>query len=172
MPKLSNHGDYSVKNVKYFTGREGQGYNASLYRGRRKIAFLRNMADGGMGWVDWDTSLPDWREERERYEAFITEIPTVAWEDYFGDLGGISSHQEPLTIDSDLFIDDLITAYEEQKWERKLQRLCQTQTLIRFQDDPETSYRTVNAPFNPTLRQYLVDRHGERLAEFINERFE
>ena len=33
-------GDYSVKNIKSFIGMEGYGFNANLYRGKKKIAFL------------------------------------------------------------------------------------------------------------------------------------
>lgn len=38
---------YSVKGVKYFRGHDGYGFNASLYLGKKKIAFLIDLADGG-----------------------------------------------------------------------------------------------------------------------------
>ena len=48
--------DYKVKNVKTFMGTEGHGFNASLYRDGKKVAFIIDSAQGGcydFQWTDW-----------------------------------------------------------------------------------------------------------------------
>jgi len=39
--------DYSVKKVIEFEGMDGSGYNATLYRGSKKIAFIIDEGNGG-----------------------------------------------------------------------------------------------------------------------------
>jgi hypothetical protein len=46
--------NYTVKNVKNFLGREGHGFNATLYRDGVKVAFVRDMADGGPIRYEWE----------------------------------------------------------------------------------------------------------------------
>ena len=47
---------YSVRNVKQFRGREGHGFNATLYRDNVKVALVMDAANGGeyrFEWVDY-----------------------------------------------------------------------------------------------------------------------
>ena len=44
---------YSVKNVKTFIGNEGHGFNATLHRGKKKVAFVYDDASGGDVHFDW-----------------------------------------------------------------------------------------------------------------------
>lgn len=48
-------GGYTLQNVQKTKGRNGEGYEADLYYGKTKIAFLEDRADGGMIRVDFFT---------------------------------------------------------------------------------------------------------------------
>tara|TARA_R100000808_G_C2126181_1_gene136413 strand:- start:687 stop:959 length:273 start_codon:yes stop_codon:yes gene_type:complete len=63
---------YQVKNIKLFDGREGTGFNATLYRGNTKVAKVVDDASGrevSFNWIDnqeeslfrtYCLSLPKW----------------------------------------------------------------------------------------------------------------
>ena len=46
--------NYEVKNVKTFTGREGQGFECTLYRNGKSVAKVVNTADGGEIDIYWN----------------------------------------------------------------------------------------------------------------------
>lgn len=49
----SGHPTYTVKGIKTFVGMEGHGYNASLYRDGKLVAFVIDDASGGPLQVEW-----------------------------------------------------------------------------------------------------------------------
>lgn len=60
---------YAVKGVKTFRGREGEGYNATLYRDGKKVAFVTDDASGGQLDIDWeDIHAPRTTVQVEGYE--------------------------------------------------------------------------------------------------------
>ena len=87
--------NYSVKNIKTFTGSEGKGFNATLYRDGKKIAMVSDMADGGMlrfDWVDYSA------REEDKLDAYCATLPKT-------DLG----HGLRLVdTDKDLFVSQLV----------------------------------------------------------------
>ena len=49
----SGHPTYTVKGIKTFVGMEGHGYNASLYRDGKLVAFVIDDASGGSLQIEW-----------------------------------------------------------------------------------------------------------------------
>lgn len=49
----SGHSTYTVKGIKTFVGMEGHGYNASLYRDGKLVAFVIDDASGGSLQIEW-----------------------------------------------------------------------------------------------------------------------
>lgn len=167
MIHAKDFGEYSVKNVKSFIGMEGLGFNANLYRGKKKIAFCMDDANGGMVHIDWDTG-GNGGAEGQLLRGHVANLPKV-----------ISSHDKiELTIDEGWFVIDLVSKWEDDKEERKLQRACKTKTLFRCKADVDMHpdekfqpYWTINKPFNENTRAKLEKEYGHALAQIINEKY-
>lgn len=90
---------YAVKGVKTFVGMEGHGYNATLYRDGRQVAFVIDDASGGPLQVEWK----DPSEEALLRDHAATLPPvTCEWTD--------SATGLPATLDMtpELFIEGLV----------------------------------------------------------------
>lgn len=90
----SGHG-YSVKGVKFFRGNEGYGFNATLYRDGKAIAFVYDDATGGMlGW-EWRKDV-DVKAEEALLKAHVAALPPISG-------CGVS-----IPVDVDLYVDGLV----------------------------------------------------------------
>jgi len=172
--KVTDFGDYSIKNLKTFQGREGYGYNCNLYRQNKKIAFCYDDASGGMVHIDWanfpknrtDETMTEWKAWCDEEERLLNE--------HLSTLPPIDTpypSMPTMEVNEEIFLDELINRWEEAKTERKLRKQCQTKTLIRLQGDNEYQYRIINAPLDDRLRNILQSRHGDELIEIINDRY-
>ena len=122
-PKL-----YSIKGVKSFMGTEGHGFNASLYRDGKKVAFIIDSANGGeydYQWSDWkepkvDINVTSWMngepitfkgtpEEKILYEHIET-LPPIAPDDII---------TQEMKMDKDIFVSRLIEKYESERWMKR-----------------------------------------------------
>ena len=159
---------YSVKNVKSFMGREGYGFECSLYRDGKKIGTVTDTANGGMT----DFYL-DSKEEEDRLDAYcatlparVSEIPAeppMRNQPYTGKMETIT-----IEMSRDIFIAGLVDEYETNK---KLKRYCKTQTLYRLHSDKDDSHWVIGIKYTEKVKQQLQDKHGSDLKEIINERF-
>jgi hypothetical protein len=176
---VENFGEYSVKNVKSFTGREGYGFNANLYRGRKKIAFCRDMAHGGEVDVDWSCGTPPrnrddyptedaynqaWaeyrqanQEEKDLLQAHLDTLPSVP--------SNFEGHGD-LTIDAGWFVSDCVAKFESEKDLRKMRKQCQTKTLFRKASAGLGQYQICKAPCDDTMRARLRRDFGDDVEIF------
>jgi len=176
---VTNFGDYSVKSIKSFMGREGLGFNANLYRGKKKVAFLRDDANGGEVDIDWVTGKnPQTRED------YPTEIAwNKAWAKYHSankvesdlldthlkTLPNIDSNYEgvePLVVDAGWFVTDLVSKWESEKDLRKMQRQCRTKTLFRQSNAGQGRYQILNAVCDDAVRARLHRDFGQEVEIF------
>jgi len=166
---------YAVKNVKSFQGREGIGYECSLYRDGKRVATVVNTANGGetdFYWKDMDKSrvevaVHDWKDEMRTIlvtpeEKLLHEhTDHMFYDESFGD--------KPLRMGIDGYIDTLADTFEQNKTFKKW---CRKQTCFRLKGDAKDSWRTINMKFSdPRVKPHLVNKHGEQLEEILNERF-
>lgn len=90
---------YTVKGIKTFVGMEGHGYNATLYRDGKKVAFVIDDASGGPLQVEWTDP-----SEEALLRDYATAMPPVTceWAD--------SATRLPATLDMtpELFIEGLV----------------------------------------------------------------
>lgn len=93
----SGHG-YSVKGVKNFRGNEGYGFNATLYKDGKAIAFVIDDANGGIYSYEWKDKAAE-----AVLEAYVKTLPTV------------HEHGMDLTIDMDWFVSDLVEDFNIEK---------------------------------------------------------
>ena len=156
---VKDFGDYSVKGIKSFVGHDGYGFNANLYRGKKKIAFCFDDARGGevdIQWLDGYHGV-----EAQLLQTHVDSLPLA--ESGFGGM-------LPLKIDTGWFVTELVTKWEEERDLRKMQKQCKTKTLFRQADSKSNSYFVISAPLTDELRTRLKAKHGEDI-EIFNDVF-
>lgn len=94
--------DYAIKNVKTYSGREGGGYQATLYRFGARVGTVVDYGDGGCA---------DFHIEGVSHDLVIGELDAIARQ----------LHPEFASLEdiSELAIDALINAYENDKASKK-----------------------------------------------------
>jgi hypothetical protein len=134
---------------------EGQGFNATLCRDGRRIAFVIDDASGGEIDIQWISGHTRDVEEK----LLLNLLKTLPKEQ----LEGIEYDVSP-----DIFIATLV---EETSNEDRLRRLFRRQTLFRLKNDPtdDDKWRVFNAPFTSSVKGQLVKRFGDNLAHILNE---
>jgi hypothetical protein len=177
---VKNFGDYSVKNVKSFVGMDGYGFNANLYRGKKKVAFLIDEGCGGEVNIEWlDDKLPRlekdypskeayekaWadyktarKEEQELLDAHVKSLPKVQ-----SDLG---SKPMELTIDAGWFVTDCVSKWELERDVRKMKKQCQSKTLFKTADHGYGQYAIIKAPCDEKIREHLRTKYGNDVEIF------
>jgi len=151
--------DYSVKNVKTFNGREGIGFNATLYKGKTKIAECIDDAHGGETMIRF---YPEHRNEEQILVEHCKGLPPVK---LFG------TSDELFDITPDMFIEDLINEYQKQKDINKIKKACSTQTLYRLKNQQKGEYYISKQPYDARVKMLLELKHRDNLAEIFNETF-
>ena len=142
---------YTVKNVKTFIGMEGQGFNATLYRDGKKVAFVIDDACGGC--YNYDFVNP---QEEKDYFAFCKAQPSIEFQ------GTI------LTMDGDIFISELVSQHQQDK---KLRSLCKTKTVVLMKDDHAGSFTVFAVKFTDEFKAVVEKKYGEQVVEFVNQRY-
>lgn len=96
MAKIKN---VQLKSVKTFIGREGHGFNATLYINNKKVGFVTDHANGGELSIDFEK-----RETRIEFSQIVKE--------YFD--------EKPATFDGEsMFIEELLQLTEAEKTFKK-----------------------------------------------------
>ena len=149
--------DYTVKDVKTFRGMEGEGFNATLCRDGRKIAFAIDDATGGEIHIQWTGGRARAAEEKRLLE-FLKTLPKERWEDTEYD------------VTPDMFLAVLV---DEAQIEKRLRRLFRRETLFRLKSDQTGAdeWRVLNAPFSPRVKAHLAETYGDRLGRILNEEY-
>jgi len=166
-------GDYSVKKVKSFQGREGYGYNADLYWGTKKVASILDEGCGGEAWVYWDDieeekvdiTRTDYKGEKHTYrgtpeEKILREhIETIPLQES-------EYSKDGFRVDLTCFLSALVGNYEEQ---RQLKRWCKKKTVLHLKTQKPGEYTTLSVPYDPEMKSTLEQQFD--IAEIVNERF-
>jgi len=148
------HG-YTVRDIKTFRGMEGEGFNATLCRDGREIAFVIDDATGGDVHIQWADARSHGAEEKRLLE-FLKTLPKERWEDTEYD------------VTPDIF---LATLVDQAQTEKRLRRLFRKETLFRLKGDrtDDGKWRVLKAPFSPGVKAQLVKTYGDSLAHVLNE---
>lgn len=143
---------YTVKNVKTFMGREGKGFNATLYKNGKNIGMVIDSANGGCYSYQLD------REEQELLEKYAKENLTLEERSING---------KEITLElSDIFMDKLINEFlTTQTFKRK----CKKKTLFTTNKTPKGSYIEINTPFTPEIKKRLIEKHSKDDLVILNE---
>lgn len=162
---------YEVKNVKSFTGREGYGYECSLYCDGKKVAKVLDEANGGECYFSWD----DYKSEKvkvtyERYGTERTVKATPAEAAFYEHLKGktYEFYGETNNHCQDTYVGHLVEVYEQNK---QIKKWCKKETVFRLKGDKEGSFRTVKAPYDSRVQAFIDKKYGDKVEEVLNKRF-
>ena len=144
---------YEVKNVKNFQGREGYGYECSLYCDGKRVGKVVDVASGGQARFYW--ADPKAGDEG----ALVEHIKGKTFEHY----GEVYSHSV------DTFVGALVDEYEKNKQYKKW---CKNKTMFRLKGDKEGQWRSLRVPYgDPRAKSLLEQKYGDKVEEILNERF-
>ena len=160
--------DYSVKNVKSLRGREGIGFNSSLYRDGKRVATVDDPANGGpldWHWLDWkEGKVPVTFKSYQGKEYTRNATPEEA---KFVEMLVAEGKDGEFEFE-DSFVFGLVEKYEEEKQYRKW---CRTMTCFRLKGDEEGTWRTIKYKYDTRIAMHLKQKHGDKLVEILNKRF-
>ena len=141
---------YSIKGVKQFMGMEGMGFNCTLYRDGKKVAFVIDSAQGG----EYEYRFVN-KEEDTKLREYAATLPKY-------EIDGLGMCQP----NSDSVIANLIDDWDEN---RTLKRLCKNKTVVKLKG--EDSYRVAKVLYSQKTRNFLVTKYGDKIEEILNDRF-
>ena len=104
---------FSLKGIKTFKGREGEGCQGDIYYDGKKVGWYNNSADGGMADIDFDG---DW-ERRRQMEGLLKEATRKYYTRF--PLTGEFAELEP---DEELFMENLVGFTLDEKEFKKYQK--------------------------------------------------
>lgn len=146
-------GKYSIKGIKSFQGMEGYGFNATLLRDGKPVAFCIDEGCGGEVRIEWKDGYHGTPEEA-RLTAHLATIPPV-----LSDLGGEGADKITLTVDAGWFVTDLVSDEEER---RRLERLAKKSILFRLPTDKKGAWSYLKGtPRTPASEAYVLRKHPE-----------
>ena len=148
-------GGYSVKVLRTFTGREGVGCNATLYKDGKKVGTIDDMADGGGVYADFDGDAP-----RDAFDAHLKSLPAEkrSW-----------SEDVNVSLTEDMFLNALIEEALKAREAKKMLKMLAKKTVFVLKGDDKGSYRVMNVPFDERVKAAVVKAHGDRLEVIFNE---
>ena len=150
---LAKAAGYTVKGIKSFQGNEGLGFNATLYRNGKKVAFVIDDANGGC--FSWHFAN---KEAEKELTDFVRTLPGWKYQ-------GVA-----ITTDSDMMMSLLVEDTENTQAEiRSFKRKCRTKTLIRTTDCKPGQFIEFNIPWSLTVKMKLIEKFSGKITEFINE---
>ena len=139
---------FSIKNLKTFTGREGEGSQGNIYYNGKKVGWYNNSADGGMADIDFEG---DW-ERRRQMEGLLKEATRKYYERF--PLTGEFAELEP---DEELFMENLVGFTLDEKEFKKYQKDGYiAMAVFQKRGDPYHEYTTL------FKRQTAIDEFQKR----------
>lgn len=173
---IENFGEYSVKNVKSFMGMDTMGYNANLYRDKKKVATCVDDGGGGEVRIDWlahefpsdlhDRSATDqWHRDRNA-ERVLLDSHCASLPPLNSGYAGCGD----LTVDAELFVSELVLKFEVERDINKMRKVCQVKTLFRESNAGHGAYRIIKTPCDDRVRQHIRTRYGNDV-EIFNDVF-
>jgi len=166
---VKNFGDYEVKGVKSFVGMDGYGFNATLYRKGKKVAFCIDEGCGGEVRIDWLAKTPKDVDDKEGWKKYHAAVKVE--EDLLDAHIATLPEVDGLKIDAGWFVTDCVSKYELDRDARKMKKQCQTKILFRTSKQKNGGYMIIDAPFSDKAREHVLNKYGKD-TEIFNDVFE
>lgn len=151
---------YTVKNVKFFRGMEGTGFNCTLYRDGKKVALVDDEANGGEYHFHWFD-----RAEEKILDAHVKTLPPEPVENEMK-----KCFPKGMDITPDIFVSQLVSDFEmDSKWKRA----CKKGLCFRLKGDSKGYYMTLTCSpqFLDQAKDRMRQKYGDKIEEFINDRY-
>lgn len=147
--------DVILKNVKIHPdmSEETNCFSASIYLNGKRVGTVKNSGRGGCNDYDWFNP-----EAGKTISDYADSLPPVQSEHF----------DDGLAMDIDLFIDELLREYEEN---RQYKSWCRTKTCFRLKTTEPGSWLTIKRKYTPQIKNALETEYGDELDEILNERF-
>ena len=151
----------TLSGIKTFDSPDGGGFNATLLFDGKKVATVHDGGHGGeVELYPISTSKVSFAEVRDILKAEAAKLPPFKYDD-----------GTELTQDYGDLIVGLVSAWEQQKEDKRLQKLCQTKILFRLKGDRADQLRTIIAPWNDTTKTYMRTHYGDKIESILNEKY-
>lgn len=152
---LVNEQNLSLKNIKRFIGHDGQGLNANLYKGKKKICFILDLADGGPMDFQW-----------------INQAEEKLFEDSVKKLGKYEYHGLEFEYKPNIFVDIWLNVIFREKQEKKL---IKKNMVFKLKSKPKLLHsqkfqKHTKAEFISIIFQ-IQREFGDDLFEIINLKY-
>jgi hypothetical protein len=141
-------------------GHEGDGYSVELYLDGKKAAEVIDEGNGGPPMYHWyDTAI------RDAFYRWIKAQPPV----HYPAAHGMEGFDMPASEET--FISDLVEKLLAEKDRQKLLKTLRTKCCFRLKSDAAkgVAYRSLNSPYSPSAKEWLVKKFGDDLGEILNE---
>jgi hypothetical protein len=145
---------YTVKGIKSFLGREGYGFNATLYRDGKAVAFVRDDASGGPVDFEWkDHAAP----RVEVSQVYPNRAEPVTWKAtpeearlhaHTATLPPVQMEEISFQPDSESFVSTLVNdALAETEWRNRLKRTFK-KAIVAVVDGNVMTFKVEPTPVN------------------------
>lgn len=152
--------DYTLKGVKTFRGRDGYGLNATLCRGKKKVAFIMDAGNGGMIDIDWVDQMHGESKEEALFNIFIEEQKLKADDTKKDEYG----HTERFYFNAEHWINITVDKMTNDK---KFRKLCKT-TLV-FQVGDKIGCDEFQCIKGLQHRAYVEKKYAGQQLRFMND---
>lgn len=168
---------YTLKNLKTFEGHDGMGFNATLYRGSKRVAKLHDAADGGMMSIYWEDrqepkvpfTFVNWQKKECTINVFPEEAALRAFLKDKVFTCPYTGENHPMDID--IYLSELVDAHRNDK---RLRKLCRDHIIVRTDKSEDDEMYTFKLPYSADALEKVKKRlalNGEKVIEVINERY-
>jgi hypothetical protein len=155
---------YSLKGVKTFRGMDGQGLNATLMRGDKKVAFILDEGCGGEMRFDFVDRLHGNSSEEDLWDAFIAAEKLKTDDTKLDEYG----HTERFYFDGATWVnkkvDDLLN-------EKRFRKMCKTKTLFQVGDEIGSGQFMALKGVDLATRQYIEKKYKGQKIRILNDEY-
>ena len=138
-----------LKNVKIckWASEETLCFNASIYLNGKKVGTVENSGHGGCNFYHFDD-----RDIEQKFYDYCKSLPPIEF------------NGEPLEMDADLYISELLENYE---YAKKVRQYSKKNILFRLLDDEKYSFRTINTRNELGAIGYLNKKYGKENYQLV-----
>ena len=141
---------YQIKNVKSFQGREGLGFECSLYKDGKKIGIVTDTANGGMTDFYLD------KGEKELLDKYCETLPPIVFD----------GRDFEMPASCDTFLSGLVDEWDKQQ---QIKRWCRTKTVFSLAGDAPGNYRTINSKYCLKVKKHILNKYKDKNPTICNE---
>lgn len=155
---------YSLKGVKTFRGMDGQGLNATLYRGEKKVAFVLDEGCGGEMRFEFMDRMHGKSAEEDMWDAFIAAEKAKRDDTKKDEFGLTEAGYFDGAHWVNKKVDDLLN-------DKRFRKMCKTKTLFQVGDKIGTGEFMGLKGVDIVTRQYIEKKYAGQKLRILNDEF-